>query len=222
MSSTIDLENQFCAHNYLPLPVVLSRGKGVFVWDENGKKYLDMMSAYSAVSHGHANPRLVEVVKSQVEKLTIVSRAFYTDQLGEFLKLACELTGQDMALPMNSGAEGVETAIKAARKWGYEVKGIEKDKAEIIACTGNFWIRSLSRWFQIGPVRRRRGTGKTDHATDGGISCRTDPGRGWHRHAAGRLSESLPGDLPQTQCAADRRRDSDRTGSYRQHAGLRP
>ena len=135
VSSTIDLENQYCAQNYHPLPVVLSRGKGVFVWDENGKKYLDMMSAYSAVSHGHANPRLVEVVKRQVEKLTIVSRAFYTDQLGEFLKLACELTGQDMALPMNSGAEAVETAIKAARKWGYEVKGIEKDKAEIIACT---------------------------------------------------------------------------------------
>jgi ornithine--oxo-acid transaminase len=143
MSSTIDLENQFCAHNYHPLPVVLSRGKGVFVWDENGKKYLDMMSAYSAVSHGHANPRLVEVVKKQVEKLTIVSRAFYTDQLGEFLKLACELTGQDMALPMNTGAEAVETAIKAARKWGYEIKGIEKDKAEIIACTGNFHGRTI-------------------------------------------------------------------------------
>ena len=144
MSSTIDLENQFCAHNYNPLPVVLSRGKGVFVWDEAGKKYLDMMSAYSAVSHGHANPRLVEVVKSQVEKLTIVSRAYYTDQLGEFLKLACELTGQDMALPMNTGAEAVETAIKAARKWGYTVKGIEKDKAEIIACTGNFHGRTTT------------------------------------------------------------------------------
>ena len=142
MSSTIDLENQYCAQNYHPLPVVLSRGKGVFVWDENGKKYLDMMSAYSAVSHGHANPRLVEIVKRQAEKLTIVSRAFYTDQLGEFLKLACELTGQDMALPMNTGAEAVETAIKAARKWGYEVKGIEKDKAEIIACTGNFHGRT--------------------------------------------------------------------------------
>ena len=144
MSSTIDLENQFCAHNYDPLPVVLSRGNGVFVWDENGKKYLDMMSAYSAVSHGHANPRLVEVVKNQVEKLTIVSRAYYTDQLGEFLKLACELTGQDMALPMNTGAEAVETAIKAARKWGYEVKGIETDKAEIIACTGNFHGRTIT------------------------------------------------------------------------------
>ena len=142
MSSAIDLENQFCAQNYHPLPVVLSRGDGVFVWDENGKKYLDMMSAYSAVSHGHTNPRLVEVVKRQVEKLTIVSRAFYTDQLGEFLKLACELTGQDMALPMNTGAGAVETAIKAARKWGYEVKGIEKDKAEIIACSGNFHGRT--------------------------------------------------------------------------------
>jgi ornithine--oxo-acid transaminase len=144
MSSTIDLENQFCAHNYHPLPVVLSRGEGVFVWDENGKKYLDMMSAYSAVSHGHAHPRLIDVVKKQVETLTLVSRAFYTDQLGEFLKLACELTGQQMALPMNTGAEAVETAIKAARKWGYEVKGIEKDKAEIIACTGNFHGRTTT------------------------------------------------------------------------------
>ncbi len=144
MSSIIDLENQFCAHNYDPLPVVLSRGEGVFVWDENDKKYLDMMSAYSAVSHGHANPRLIDVVKKQVETLTIVSRAFYTDRLGEFLKLACELTGQDMALPMNTGAEAVETAIKAARKWGYEVKGIEKDKAEIIACTGNFHGRTTT------------------------------------------------------------------------------
>ena len=144
MSSTIDLENQFCAQNYHPLPVVLSRGKGVFVWDENGKKYLDMMSAYSAVSHGHANPRLIEVVKRQVEKLTIVSRAFYTDQLGEFLQLACQLTGQDMALPMNTGAEAVETAVKAARRWGYEVKGIEQDQAEIIVCTGNFHGRTTT------------------------------------------------------------------------------
>ncbi len=144
MSSTIDLENRFCAHNYDPLPVVLSRGEGVYVWDENGKKYLDMMSAYSAVSHGHANPRLVEVATRQLKKLTIVSRAYYTDQLGRFLQRACELTGQDMALPMNTGAEAVETAIKAARKWGYEVKGIEKDKAEIIACTGNFHGRTTT------------------------------------------------------------------------------
>lgn len=144
MSSKIELENQYCAHNYHPLPVVLSRGEGVFVWDENGKKYLDMMSAYSAVSHGHANPRLVEVMKAQVDTLNIVSRAFYTDKLGEFLKRACEMTGQEMALPMNTGAEAVETAIKAARKWGYSVKGIQKDKAEIIACTGNFHGRTIA------------------------------------------------------------------------------
>lgn len=144
MSSALDLENQYCAHNYHPLPVVLSRGEGVYVWDENGKKYLDMMSAYSAVSHGHANPRLVAALTKQAETLCIVSRAFYTDKLGDFLKLACDITGQDMALPMNTGAEAVETAVKAARRWGYESKGIEQNKAEIIACTGNFHGRTTT------------------------------------------------------------------------------
>ena len=144
MSSALDLENQYCAHNYHPLPVVLSRGEGVYVWDENGKKYLDMMSAYSAVSHGHANPRLVAALTKQAETLCIVSRAFYTDKLGAFLKLACDITGQDMALPMNTGAEAVETAVKAARRWGYESKGIEQNKAEIIACTGNFHGRTTT------------------------------------------------------------------------------
>jgi len=144
MSSGLDLENQYCAHNYHPLPVVLSRGKGAYVWDENGKKYLDMMSAYSAVSHGHANPRLVAALSKQAETLCIVSRAFYTDKLGPFLKLACEITGQDMALPMNTGAEAVETAVKAARRWGYESKGIEQDKAEIITCSGNFHGRTTT------------------------------------------------------------------------------
>ena len=144
MSSALDLENQYCAHNYHPLPVVLSRGEGVYVWDENGKKYLDMMSAYSAVSHGHANPRLVAALTKQAETLCIVSRAFYTDKLGAFLKLACDITGQDMALPMNTGAEAVETAVKAARRWGYESKGIEQNKAEIIVCTGNFHGRTTT------------------------------------------------------------------------------
>ncbi len=144
MSSGLDLEDQYCAHNYHPLPVVLSRGEGVHVWDENGKKYLDMMSAYSAVSHGHSNPRIVDALIKQAKTLCIVSRAFYTDKLGPFLELACDLTGQDMALPMNSGAEAVETAVKAARRWGYEVKGIEQDKAEIIACTGNFHGRTTT------------------------------------------------------------------------------
>jgi ornithine--oxo-acid transaminase len=144
MSSGLDLENQYCAHNYHPLPVVLTRGEGVYLWDENGKRYLDMMSAYSAVSHGHSNPRIVEALKKQAETLCIVSRAFYTDKLGGFLKLACDVTGQDMALPMNTGAEAVETAVKAARRWGYESKGIETDKAEILVCTGNFHGRTTT------------------------------------------------------------------------------
>jgi ornithine--oxo-acid transaminase len=144
MNKYIDLESRYCAHNYHPLPVVLTHGEGVFVWDESGNKYLDMMSAYSAVSHGHANPRLVRLVRDQVGTLNIVSRAFYTDKLGPFLARACELTGQDKALPMNTGAEAVETAIKAARKWAYTVKGVADDKAEIIACSGNFHGRTTT------------------------------------------------------------------------------
>jgi len=144
MTSSMDLEARYCAHNYHPLPVVLARGEGVFVWDDAGKKYLDMMSAYSAVSHGHANPRLVKLVQEQVARLTIVSRAFYSETLGPFLARACELTGQDMALPMNTGAEAVETAIKAARKWAYTVKGVATDKAEIIGCDGNFHGRTIA------------------------------------------------------------------------------
>lgn len=144
MNDSVDLESRYCAHNYRPLPVVLTHGEGVYVWDEAGKKYLDMMSAYSAVSHGHAHPRLVELVRRQVGKLNIVSRAFYTDKLGPFLQRACELTGQEMALPMNTGAEAVETAIKAARKWAYTVKGVAADQAEIIACSGNFHGRTIA------------------------------------------------------------------------------
>ena len=144
MNDRIKLEAEFCAHNYHPLPVVLTRGEGVHVWDDDGKQYLDMMSAYSAVSHGHAHPRLVKLVQEQVTQLSIVSRAFHTDKLGPFLKRACELTGQDMALPMNTGAEAVETAIKAARKWAYTVKGVAADNAEIIACAGNFHGRTTA------------------------------------------------------------------------------
>ena len=144
MNPTIELENQYGAHNYHPLPVVLVRGEGVFVWDDEGNRYLDMMSAYSAVSHGHANPALVKVLAEQAAQLSIVSRAFHTDTLALFLKRACELTGQDLALPMNTGAEAVETALKAARKWAYEVKQIPADRAEIIACEGNFHGRTIT------------------------------------------------------------------------------
>jgi ornithine--oxo-acid transaminase len=144
MNESIDLEARYCARNYSPLPVVLTRAEGVHVWDENGKRYLDMMSAYSAVSHGHCHPRLVRLVREQVARLNVVSRAFHTDKLGPFLKKACELTGQDLALPMNTGAEAVETALKAARKWAYTVKGVTHDKAEIIVCRGNFHGRTIA------------------------------------------------------------------------------
>ncbi|MFQ6004353.1 MAG: ornithine--oxo-acid transaminase [Woeseia sp.] len=159
MNSRIELEDRYCARNYLPLPVVLTRGEGVFVWDDQGNKYLDMMSAYSAVSHGHANPRLVRVVREQVASLSIVSRAYHTDKLGPFLKRACELTGMDMALPMNTGAEGVETALKAARKWAYEVKGVAPGSAEIIACSGNFHGRTIAVIAMSDEEQYRRGFG---------------------------------------------------------------
>jgi ornithine--oxo-acid transaminase len=159
MSDSIELEAQYCAHNYHPLPVVLTRGEGVFVWDDEGRKYLDMMSAYSAVSHGHANPRLVKLVQEQVATLTVVSRAFHTDRLGPFLARACELTKMDMALPMNTGAEAVETAIKAARKWAYTVKGVADDQAEIIGCDGNFHGRTIAAVAMSDEPQYQRGFG---------------------------------------------------------------
>lgn len=142
--ATINRELQYGARNYNPLPVVLTKGEGVYVWDDAGKRYLDMMSAYSAVSHGHCHPKLVKALTEQAQRLNIVSRAFYTDQLGAFLETVCKATGFEKGLPMNTGAEAVETALKAARKWGYTVKGIPKDKADIIACDGNFHGRTIS------------------------------------------------------------------------------
>lgn len=140
----IAVEEHYGAHHYAPLPVVLVKGEGVYVWDEKGKKYLDMMSAYSAVSLGHLHPKVVKAMQDQLQRLAIVSRAYYTDKLAPFLQRLCEVTGFDKALPMNTGAEAVETAMKAVRKWGYQVKGIPKDQAEIIACTGNFHGRTIA------------------------------------------------------------------------------
>lgn len=144
MDRLIALEQHYCAHNYDPLPVVLRRGQGVWLWDTDGKRYLDMMSAYSAVSFGHSHPRLVAALTAQAQKLAVTSRAYYTDQLGAFLQLLCETTGQARALPMNTGAEAVETALKAARKWGYTIKGIPEGQAQIIVCDGNFAGRTTT------------------------------------------------------------------------------
>ncbi len=143
-SHFIELEERYGAHNYHPLPVVLARGEGVYLWDLDGKRYLDMMSAYSAISFGHSNPRLVRALTQQANQLNLVSRAFYSDKLGPFLEKACEMFEQDRALPMNTGAEAVETALKAARKWAYKVKGVAPEQAEIIVCQNNFHGRTIA------------------------------------------------------------------------------
>ncbi len=140
----IGIEDRFGAHNYHPLDVVIEKAKGVWVWDVDGNKYLDCLAAYSAVNQGHCHPRIVNKAKEQLEKVTLTSRAFRNDQLPFLCKELCELTGYQMMLPMNSGAEAVETALKAARKWGYKVKGVEENKAEIICCTNNFSGRTIS------------------------------------------------------------------------------
>jgi ornithine--oxo-acid transaminase len=142
--NAIDLESRVSAHNYEPLPVVLARGKGAHLWDTSGRRYVDMMSAYSAASHGHGHPRILAALKAQAERLAVPSRAYYNDRLGPFLAELCKLTGLDAALPMNTGAEAVETAIKAARRWGYRVKGIARDRAEIIVAAGNFHGRTTT------------------------------------------------------------------------------
>lgn len=142
--STIWLEQQYGAHNYHPLPVKIQYGEGPYLWDTDGKRYLDMNAAYSAVNHGHSHPRLVKTLQEQASKLAIVSRAFYNDQLGHFLQTLCQTVDLPKALPMNTGAEAVETAIKAARKWGYEIKGVPENQAEIIVCANNFHGRTTT------------------------------------------------------------------------------
>jgi len=139
----IEIENEFGAHNYHPLPVVLNKGEGVHVWDLEGKKYYDFLSAYSAVNQGHCHPKIIQALVDQSSKLTLTSRAFHNDVLGQYEKFITSFFGYDKVLPMNTGVEGGETAVKLARKWGYEVKKIPKDRAKIIFVEGNFWGRTL-------------------------------------------------------------------------------
>jgi len=140
----IELENQYGAHNYHPLDVVIERAEGVWVYDVEGKRYLDCLAAYSALNQGHCHPKILQALVEQAHKVTLTSRAFRNDQLPLFYKELHELTGYDMALPMNTGAEAVETAIKTARKWGYKIKGIPEDKAEVIVCANNFHGRTVT------------------------------------------------------------------------------
>ena len=140
----IALEDSFGAHNYKPLDVVLTRGKGVWVWDVDGNKYLDCLSAYSSINQGHCHPVIRQAVIDQIDRITMTSRAFRNDQLGLFYREICELTNSHKVLPMNSGAEAVETCIKAVRKWGYETKSIPENQAEIIVCANNFHGRTIT------------------------------------------------------------------------------
>ena len=140
----IKLEDEYGAHNYHPLPVVLKKGSGVYVWDVNDKKYFDFLSAYSAVNQGHCHPKITKALVDQSSKLTLTSRAFFNNVLGEYEKFITDFFGYDRVLPMNTGVEGGETAIKLARKWAYEVKGVPSNKAKIIFVTGNFWGRTLA------------------------------------------------------------------------------
>jgi len=144
LMNAMELENRHSARNYVPLPVVLARGQGAHLWDTTGRRYIDMMSAYSAASHGHAHPRLIAALETQARRLAVPSRAYYNDRLGPFLAELTRLTSLDAALPMNTGAEAVETAIKAARRWGYRVKGVPRDRAEIIVMDGNFHGRTTT------------------------------------------------------------------------------
>jgi ornithine--oxo-acid transaminase len=141
--AAIELENKYGAHNYHPLPVVLERGEGVYLWDVEGKRYFDFLSAYSAVNQGHCHPRIVGALKRQADKLTLTSRAFHNNLLGEYAEYITSFFGYDKVLPMNSGVEAVETGLKLCRKWGYEKKGVDKGKAKIIVCDGNFHGRTF-------------------------------------------------------------------------------
>ncbi|MDR1584970.1 MAG: aminotransferase class III-fold pyridoxal phosphate-dependent enzyme, partial [Prevotellaceae bacterium] len=143
-SALMELENRYGAHNYHPLPVVLEKGEGVYVTDVQGKRYYDFLSAYSAVNQGHCHPKIVNTMVKQAQKLTLTSRAFYNDKLGVYEKFIAEYFGYDKVLPMNTGAEAVETALKLCRKWAYEVKSVAKNEAKIVVCEGNFHGRTTT------------------------------------------------------------------------------
>ncbi|MDX8291282.1 ornithine--oxo-acid transaminase [Metabacillus indicus] len=155
----IQQTSKFGANNYHPLPIVISEALGVWVKDPEGNEYMDMLSAYSAVNQGHRHPKIIKALKDQADKITLTSRAFHNDQLGPFYEMTAKLTGKEMVLPMNTGAEAVETAIKAARRWAYEVKGVEENGAEIIACIGNFHGRTMSAVSLSSEEEYKRGFG---------------------------------------------------------------
>lgn len=158
-TSIIEQTDKFGANNYHPLPIVISEAEGVWVMDPEGQKYMDMLSAYSAVNQGHRHPKIIQALKDQADRVTLTSRAFHNDQLGPWYEKICKLTNKEMALPMNTGAEAVETAIKTARRWAYDVKGVEDNQAEIIACIGNFHGRTMGAVSLSSDPEYKRGFG---------------------------------------------------------------
>ncbi|PLT34038.1 ornithine--oxo-acid transaminase [Bacillus sp. V5-8f] len=155
----IEQSQRYGANNYHPLPIVISEAEGVWVKDPEGNKYMDMLSAYSAVNQGHRHPKIIQALKDQADRVTLTSRAFHNDQLGPWYEIICKLAGKEMALPMNTGAEAVETAIKTARRWAYDVKGVPDNQAEIIACTGNFHGRTMAAVSLSSDEEYKRGFG---------------------------------------------------------------
>ncbi|MGG1674398.1 ornithine--oxo-acid transaminase [Neobacillus sp. NRS-1170] len=158
-TTIIEQTQKFGANNYHPLPIVIAKAEGVWVENPEGHRYMDMLSAYSAVNQGHRHPKIIQALKDQADKVTLTSRAFHNDQLGPWYEKICKLTNKDMALPMNTGAEAVETALKAARRWGYDVKGIAENQAEIIACIGNFHGRTMGAVSLSSDPEYKRGFG---------------------------------------------------------------
>ncbi|WP_088006561.1 ornithine--oxo-acid transaminase [Indiicoccus explosivorum] len=155
----IEQTQRYGANNYHPLPIVISEAEGVWVKDPEGNKFMDMLSAYSAVNQGHRHPKIIQALKDQADRVTLTSRAFHNDQLGPWYEMVCKIAGKEMALPMNTGAEAVETAVKASRRWAYDVKGVEEGKAEIIACNGNFHGRTMTAVSLSSEEEYRRGFG---------------------------------------------------------------
>ena len=214
VSTAIARERRYAARNYDPLPVVLAHGDGCWLWDEHGRRYLDMMSAYSAVSHGHAHPRIVRALVEQAQRLAVTSRVFHNELLPAFLQRLAEVTGLDRALPANGGAEAVETALKAARKWGHKIKGIPADRAGdhrlrrqfprpldhdrrlFVRAAVSRRLRAVRAGIPPGSVRRRRRAGARDRPQHRRVSRRADPGRRRDRRSAGRLSRAVRAHLP--------------------------
>jgi ornithine--oxo-acid transaminase len=227
------IAEQYGAHNYHPLPVVIESGEGSWVTDVDGKRYLDMLSAYSALNFGYSNERLIAAATKQLNKVTLTSRAFHNDQLGPFCKELCELSGYSAVLPMNSGAEAVETAVKMARKWGYTKKGIEANKAEVICAEGNFHGRTttvisfstdkqyrdgfgpFTPGFPLVPFGDIKALGKGHQQAHRRFPGRADPGGERDQSPAGRLSPTGTRDLHQEQNSVPGGRDSDRPVPHR-------